>query len=146
MAIDVRPIPFSIAKRMVVPNHYLHSMPGGTRLSLGAFVGARVMGVVTFGVGPKNAHTLVDKARPDDCLTLTRLWLSDELPRNSESRVLGSALRALRKHTQVKFLLTYADPSHGHVGTIYQATNWIYTGFSEAMPLFDLGEIGRASL
>ncbi len=73
-------------------------------------------------------------------MTLSRMWLSDKLPGNSESRVLGVALRALRQHTAVKFLVTYADPARGHWGTIYQATNWLYTGLSESMPLYDLGD------
>ncbi len=79
-------------------------------------------------------------ARPEDCLVLTRLWLSDELGKNAESRVIGICLRAIRRFTQVKFLVSYADPSQGHSGTIYQATGWLYTGLSEAMPMFDLGD------
>jgi len=141
--LQVRPIPLMAAKALLVREHYLHSMPGGTRLAFGVFMGNRLMGTITFGVGPYLAHRLVEGASPDDCLTLTRLWLSDELPANSESRVLGIALRALKKHSSVKFLVTYADPSQGHSGTIYQATGWTYTGLSEAMPLYDLGD-GKA--
>jgi hypothetical protein len=73
-------------------------------------------------------------------LTLTRLWLSDQLPANNESRVLGIVLRSLRQHTAIKFLVTYADPAQGHIGIIYQATGWLYTGLSEAMPLYDVGD------
>lgn len=138
--LQVRPIPMMAAKALLEREHYLHSLPGGTRLAFGVFVDNRLMGAVTFGVGPYLAHRLVEGASPDDCLTLTRLWLSDALPANSESRVLGVALRALKKHSQVKFLVTYADPSQGHLGTIYQGTNWVYTGLSEAMPLYDLGD------
>ena len=54
--------------------------------------------------------------------------------------MLGAVLRALKQHTSLKFLLIYADPAQGHVGTIYQATNWLYTGLSDAMPLYDLGD------
>lgn len=139
-ALEVRPIPVSAAKELVVRYHYLHSLPGGTRLAFGVFVGPRLLGAVALGVGPTNAHRLVDGAAPDDGLTLTRLWLSDDLPRNSESRVLGVVLRALRRDTLVKFLVSYADPAQGHLGTIYQATGWLYTGLSEAMPLYDLGD------
>jgi hypothetical protein len=49
-------------------------------------------------------------------------------------------IRALRRLTTVKFLLSYADPAAGHVGYIYQATNWLYTGLSEPQPLLDLGD------
>jgi ParB family chromosome partitioning protein len=44
------------------------------------------------------------------------------------------------RNTKLKFLVTYADPAQGHLGTIYQATNWHYTGRSEAMPLYDVGD------
>ena len=64
----------------------------------------------------------------------------DDLPKNSESRVIGAVLRSLKKHTELKFILSYADPAQGHVGTIYQATGWTYTGLSVAMPLYDTGD------
>ena len=98
------------------------------------------MGALSLGAGPFNAHSLVGYASPDDCLTLSRLWITDELPSNSESRVLGLVIRALRRDTSLKFLLTYADPAQGHLGIIYQASNWLYTGLSDAMPLYDLGD------
>jgi hypothetical protein len=133
-------VAFAIARRLLEREHYLHSYPGGTKLAFGAFLGQRLMGALTLGVGPINANLLLDGASPDDCLTLTRLWLSDELPKNGESRFLGVSLRALKKHTDLKFLLAYADPSQGHVGTIYQATGWLYTGLSQATPLYDIGD------
>ena len=136
--IVVAPIPFRIARDLVVRHHYLHSMPGGTRLSFGVFLGCRLLGAVTLGVGPYNAPSLVEGAARNDCLTLSRLWLDDELPKNSESRVLGMIIRSLTRHTTVKFLLAYSDPSQGHLGVIYQATNWLYTGLSDATPLYDL--------
>lgn len=108
-------------------------------MTFGVFVGNRMLGAITLGIGPYNAHCLVEGASANDCLTLTRLWISDDLPRNSESRILGILLRALKLGTSIKFILSYADPSQGHVGTIYQASGWLYTGLSCAMPLYQLG-------
>ena len=136
----VRPILFSIAKTMVEQHHYLRSMPDGTTLAFGIFLLRRLLGVVTLGVGPFNAPSMVDGATSTDCLSLTRLWLADDLPPNSASRVIGVVLRALGKHTSVKFVLSYADPSMFHVGRVYQASNWLYTGLSDAMPLYDIGD------
>jgi hypothetical protein len=132
-----------LARQLVERHHYLHSLPGGTCLAFGAFLDLRLLGCLTLGVGPKNAHSLVDGAAPEDCLTLTRLWLPDQLPMNSESRFIGVVLRSLRKHTTLKFVVSYADPAQGHWGTIYQATGWTYTGLSEAAPLYDIGD-GKA--
>src|SRR5918996_4224149 len=139
----VKPVPFVVARKLLEREHYLHSFPGGTKLAFGAFVGNRLLGALTLGAGPSYAYALVDGATPDHCLTLSRLWLSDELPSNSESRFIGVVLRSLRKHTDLKFLVSYADPAQGHLGTIYQATGWVYTGVSEAMPLYDIGD-GKA--
>lgn len=135
----VSPIHILVAKELLECHHYLHSLPGGTKLIFGVFIDKRLLGALTFGAGPFLAYSLVEGAQPKDCITLTRLWLSDELPPNSESRVLGFIIRSLRKHTHVKFLIAYSDPMAGHMGTIYQATGWLYTGLSTAMPLYDLG-------
>ena len=139
-SVRVQPIPFVAAKKILVRHHYLHSLPGGTQLAFGAFVEGKLLGALTFGVGPYNAFSLVEGTCPDDCLTLTRLWLSEKLPPNSESRVISVCLRHLKKYTALKFIMTYADPAQGHVGTIYQATGWLYTGLSEATPKFDIGD------
>ena len=136
----VKPAPFVVARKLLEREHYLHSFPGGTKLAFGAFVCTGLLGALTLGAGPSYAYALVDGATPDDCLTLSRLWLSDELPRNSESRFIGIVTRALKRNTRLKFLVSYADPAQGHLGTIYQATGWVYTGLSQATPLYDIGD------
>ena len=143
-SIKVQPVPFVAAKRLLMRHHYLHSLPGGTMLSFGVFLGDRLLGVITFGAGPQMTHSLVTGAKRGDCLALTRLWISDELPANSESRTLGVILRSLKRYTHIKFLVTYADPAYSHTGTIYQATGWLYTGLSEATPSYDVGD-GKAT-
>jgi hypothetical protein len=142
-SLKICPVPLITAKKLIEVKHYLRSLPGGTHLSFGVFFNNQILGAVTLGAGPAYAHLLVEGANRDDCLTLTRLWLSDELPANSESRTIGIVIRSLRKNTRLKFLLSYADPAQGHLGTIYQATGWLYTGLSQSMPLFDLGD-GKA--
>jgi hypothetical protein len=139
---DLRLIPISRvdAKKIIVRNHYSHTLPGGTKMSFGVILNGRLLGAMTFGVGPFLGYKLVNEATPDDVVTLTRLWLADELPRNSESKVLGIALRSLKRETSLKFILAYSDPIFGHLGTIYQATNWLYTGLSSAVPLYDIGD------
>ena len=140
LRLRVSPIAVKTARSLLVSEHYLHTMPAGTHLAFGVFDGASLSGAMTLGVGPTNGHRLVQGAGRDDCLTLTRFFLDDQLPRNSASRVLGIVMRVLRRHTRLLFVLTYADPARGHTGAIYQATNWLYTGLSEGTPLYDLGD------
>jgi len=139
-SLRIKPISFVLARSLINRNHYLHSFPGGTKLSFGIFYQSSLMGAITLGVGPYLGYGLVDKATPEDCITLTRLWLGDDLPRNSESHVIGILLQSLQKETSLKFVLAHSDPAAGHLGTIYQATNWIYTGLSSATPLYNIGD------
>lgn len=136
--LEVKPVPLAAARALLKRRHYLHSMPGATQIALGVFARSRLMGAMTLGCGPANAHRLVEGAIPADCLTITRLWLSDDLPKNSESRTLGMALRVLRRQTTVKFVLAYADPSAGHLGVVYQAANFLYTGLSVSTPVYQV--------
>ena len=109
-------------------------------MSFGIILNMKLLGAMTFGVGPFYGYKLVNGASPDDVITLTRLWLSDELPKNAESKVLGIALRSLKKDTSLKFVIAYSDPAVRHLGIIYQATGWVYTGLSSATPLYDIGD------
>lgn len=142
----LRPIPFRVAREVLTREHYLHSFPGGTALAIGVFAGDRLVGVVTLGNGPRDFSRTVEGARQRDCLVLTRLWLHEECPRNSESHVLSLLIRALRMETELKFLVSYADPAianangTSHVGFVYQSSNWAYIGMSNAMPYLDLGD------
>ena len=101
-SLRVVPIPIKVAKEVIVRNHYLRSLPGGTQLAFGVFLNGRLMGAVTLGVGPFNSHRLVEGAPAKACLTLSRFWLAHELPKNSASKVIGTVLRFLKKHTNLK--------------------------------------------
>ncbi|PKB63197.1 MAG: DNA methyltransferase [SAR202 cluster bacterium Io17-Chloro-G1] len=135
-SLRVTPVPQRVARELIVRHHYLHSYPGGTKLSFGVFAGSSLSGALTFGAGPAQVHRLVEGCDLRDCLTLTRFWLDDALPRNSESRVLGVIVRYLRRCTGVRFIVAYADPARGHTGAIYRAAGWTYTGLSNAVPLY----------
>ncbi len=126
--IRVEQVAASVVHPLMEEHHYLQSMPMAPRRCYGVYFDGELLGGVVFTSGARNGHRLLAAANPHDVVTLARLWLSDELPTNSESRVLGVVLRDLRRTTTWKLLLSYADPTVGHLGTIYQATGWHYLG------------------
>jgi hypothetical protein len=65
---------------------------------------------------------------PDKCLELRRLCLVDDTPKNAESFFVSRTLKWLRKNTEWKFVVSYADPEQGHKGVIYRAANFKYEG------------------
>ena len=89
----VQTIPPAVAADLFVRHHYLHSAPAGVKLTLGIFGDDLLAGAVAFNAGPINGWRLVKGARREGCLCLARLWLTDTLPRNSESRVSDTRWR-----------------------------------------------------
>lgn len=88
----------------------------------------RPVGCVVYAAPPRE----VDKRYGGKTWELARLYLLDEIPRNSETWLIGQSVRYIRAHHRdVQYLLSYADPSAGHAGTIYKAANWRADGSTD---------------
>lgn len=125
---SVRPIPMRLAHRLAIERHYLHRA-GPWSKAFGMF-GANGMlyGFITYGT-PSSAPLRSAIAGPEHSLNvveLTRLWIDDRVAKNGASYLIGQTIRECGKEIVVSF----AEPEQGHVGTVYQATNWLYTGLS----------------
>jgi len=118
-----------IAKKLIVANHYTHKW-SSCRYALGLFLDDEIQGVAVYGfpVGRQVVKSITPHLKNQDVLELTRLWLKDEAPKNSESFFIGQTFKWLKENTNTKVLISYADPMADHLGTIYQATNWLYQG------------------
>lgn len=126
----VEPIPASIAQEVVVAHHYLHRRaPCSQAFGLFAQSG-ELVGVVMYGVSASSTlrRGIAGDDEAQNVYELTRLWIDDSAPKNSESFLIGNSIRQLDKEIVVSF----ADASQNHVGIVYQATNFIYTGLSAA--------------
>jgi hypothetical protein len=125
---QVAKIENSIAQELVVKNHYLHrKAPCSAAFALIAPT-KKIMGVVIYGT-PSSAPLRSGIAGPDEALNvieLTRLWIDDSAPFNGESFLIGNSIKQCGKEIVVSF----ADQAQNHVGIVYQATNWLYTGLS----------------
>jgi hypothetical protein len=121
----------NIAKKLIIENHYSHKWTS-CRYAIGLFDGDKLIGVAVYGfpVGRQTVKSITPNLNNSDVLELTRLWLVDEAPKNSESYFLGQTFKWLRDNTNVKVLISYSDPMQEHLGIIYQATNWLYQGNS----------------
>lgn len=127
----IAPVNYDAVRAVLAETHYIGT-PGATSISLGLYIDHMLAGVLTFGTIPRNnAEAVCGPDYAANVMELTRLALYGWAPTNSESWFMGRAFDHLQRHRpDVTILLSYADGSVGHVGTIYQATNWIYTGAS----------------
>lgn len=63
-----------------------------------------------------------------DVIELRRLCCIDKTPKNTESYFIGRTLRWLKQNTDIKIVVSYADPEYGHSGVIYKASNFKLLG------------------
>lgn len=94
-------------------------------LSDGIMIGAAVFGTLGMAGNWKKFGEF-----ESDVLELRRLCCIDNTPKNTESFFIGRCLRWLRQNTDVKVVVSYADPNHGHLGIIYKASNFKSLGIT----------------
>lgn len=105
--------------------HYLHKWPGVPTCVLGMWDGILLVGLCVFALPPRETSVRYG----GETWELARLWIKDEVPRNAETWLIAQAIKHIKRiHTEVKMLVSYADPSAGHSGTIYRAGNWTQDG------------------
>jgi Fe-S cluster biosynthesis and repair protein YggX len=115
-------------KQYVECNHYSKSV-NGLKVSFcfriinstGHVVGAAIYGQQSTTAWKKYVE------KECDLLELRRLCTTDKM-RNLLSCFVGWCNNYIKKNSDIKLLLSYADPYNGHIGYIYQATNWLYVG------------------
>lgn len=117
------------AQQMIVREHYLHrKAPCSQAFGLIDRETKDIKGVIMYGT-PSSASLrkgICGEKHKDNVIELTRLWISDDVGKNAESYLIGNTLKKVSK----EIIVSYAEDKQGHIGTVYQATNWIYTGMS----------------
>lgn len=121
--------PCSIAEiRSLIAAHYLHKRPAIVTLAMKLEVKGVLVGAAVFAMPPKE----VDKRYGGKTWELARLFLEDFVPRNGETFLIARAIRYIKQtFKEIRFLLSYADPSVGHRGHIYIAGNWKRDGMTD---------------
>lgn len=121
---------YEAAKYAVEKWHYSQRMPIGPMLKVGVWEESDYKGCVLFARG--NTPTLGDRygLEMTEVCELVRVGLRGHSA--PVSRIVTIALRMLKgANAKLRLVVSFADPAQGHVGVIYQASNWIYTGESE---------------
>jgi hypothetical protein len=141
----IEPVPNSMANAMVVEGHYLHRK-APAMFSFGLFDGEQMIGCIIYGkpASPSLCVGVCGHDESGNVIELTRLWIQDGTPKNTESFLIGNSLKMLPDSYDI--VVSYAEIGAGHVGTVYQATNWIYTGLSDKHVEWKLdGKAGKHS-
>lgn len=136
--IILRPIPAKDANALVKRVHYSGKVVQNSQIHIGVFYRGRLEGAMQFGpsLDKRKVQGLVAGTRWNEFIELNRMAFTDALPRNSESRAIGVAMRMLKKHApHLKWVISFADGTQCGDGTIYRASGFVLTGIVESKNL-----------
>lgn len=111
--------------------HYSQGMPFSKMVRVGAWEDERFVGVVIFSMGASPNLLKPYNLKQTEGCELIRVALTDHI--SSVSKIVSIAIRFLKKKCPgLRLIVSFADPSQGHHGGIYQAGNWVYAGMTSA--------------
>ncbi len=129
----VKRIAYSDTKQFILGIHYARKMPC-VQFAYGLFDGdyPAPVGIVTYGqpASPWLCKGIAGEENRKHVLELNRLVLYPEYNGgNYASFLVANSLKMLPHRT---YVVSYADwGGWHHVGYVYQATNWLYTGLTK---------------
>jgi hypothetical protein len=123
------------AKYAVEHWHYSRSMPTPPVIKIGAWEDGKFIGCVLFSRGANNNLGKPYGLDVTEVCELTRVALSRHI--TPVSRIVSIAIKFLRKQSPgTRLIVSFADPNQGHLGIIYQAGGWIYSGLANSTPKY----------
>lgn len=109
--------------------HYAKSVPA-VKYSYNVYNDGEWCGCILYSSGANNHIGNEFCLAQGEILELVRVALNGKQTCTSEC--VAMSLRQLHKDApQVKAIVSYADTEQNHIGTIYQATNWLYLGIAK---------------
>ena len=111
----------------LLQKHYAKRIPQ-IMFAFGLYEENQLVGVITYGIpaSPALCMGICGKEYSDKVLELNRVCLLNN-DKNQASFLVGNSIKLLPKPSIV---VSYADTGKGHIGYVYQATNFLYTGLS----------------
>lgn len=107
--------------------HYSGSVPVPPLVKIGAWENSKFIGAVIFSRGANNNLLKPFSLDQTQGCELTRIALTNHF--SPVSRIVKLAILFLKRMSpDLRLIVSFADPSEGHHGGVYQAGNWIYTG------------------
>jgi len=114
-------------RQWFLQKHYMKRMPL-IMFAFGLYDERDLIGVISYGApaSPHLARGVCGEEHALDVLELNRLCLE----RNEKNLASILVARSMKMLPPPKIVVSYADTKQGHVGYVYQATNFLYTGLS----------------
>lgn len=126
--VAIRSVDEPTASAFLATFHYLGKLAG--RIRLGAFIGDDLIAVSVWGAPTRTETATRLGVTHLECMELRRFVIHDAYHKKNFSSWLLSRMEKLIP-SNIKVLISFADPGVDHRGTIYKAANWTLDGETE---------------
>lgn len=124
-----------VALEMIQKYHYSNTLPKINKYFCGFFLDDELVGIVTLGYGTQPLNTIkkiFPTLKTSDYLEIGRMCMTEYMPKNSESQMLSLLIKWIKHNIpSLKILFTWADGMLGKPGYVYQASGFLYAGYSK---------------
>jgi hypothetical protein len=124
---EIRAVTSDVTKDWLLNIHYAKRIPS-ISYAFGLYIDNELFGIVTYGTPASSPLRtgIAGKENQKYVLELNRLVFKKEV-KNGASILISKSFKHLPSPL---IIVSYADTEQGHVGYVYQACNFIYTGLS----------------
>ena len=133
----VREVDYQTAKPHILRYEWLGTM-GASRWFFALYFGEHIAGIAAFGAtaGTRTTESVAGVENANRVCTLVRGCCLPWAHPHSASWFIPRASRLMAERYGKNIVVAYSDERAGEVGTVYQATNWIYAGRSNPSQQF----------
>lgn len=108
--------------------HYLHKH-GNSKYKIGFYLQDILIGLITFGQITRRESADRLKLKPNELLELTRLCIHPQYQvKNLASWMISKAVKVIKSKQKYKKIISFADNTFNHEGTVYKASNFKLDG------------------
>jgi hypothetical protein len=108
---------------IIIKNHYSKKPTKNSFVNFLVYYKNKVSGALQIGYGIRPDKN--NGYNKNEIVEFDRMWLSDEMPKFSETITISLLHNFLKKrYEHLKYILSYSDTSVGNEGTIYKAANY----------------------
>lgn len=120
---------YRAAKFAIERWHYSKRMPIGKLVKIGVWENKKYIGCVLFGRGATPNIGKPYKLEQVEICELVRIALNKH--KTPVTQIIKIAIIMLKEYSSnLKLIVSYSDLDQNHLGKIYQAGNWVYTGLT----------------
>ncbi len=117
------------AKYAVEHWHYSKRMPSGRNNYIGVWENDKYIGSFIYGYSISPHLGSLFGLKQTEVTELKRISLREH--ENPVTKMIARSIKMIvNKNPSLRLLVSFADTEQGHLGGIYQASNWVYVGVS----------------